>query len=386
MNDWIDISIPQLGGNEIKYLNECISSNFVSSIGPFIDQFERLVSKEIGLSYQKAVATSSGTTAIQLGLLSIGVKENDIVIVPTYTFIATANAVSHVGANPWFVDVESSQLTIDPIKLLNLLEKNSFQENGYTYHKDTKQRIACIIPVYVFGCPPDIDLIKDISEEYNIPILLDSACGIGSKYKNLKLGQTHTPGIISFNGNKTITSGAGGIFYSNEIDKVDKVRHLSTTAKCSGKYDHDEIGYNFRMSNIQAALGLAQLEQLDKIIEKKRIVHKNYLKELSDSNKFNFITDPSWGLSSHWLNAIFLKKDENENLDSLIQQLRRFKIRANYFWKPLHLQKPYKNNLQVDFDSLGDIQNRILVLPSSSNLSYNEQIKVIQAIKSFFKS
>ena len=164
MNDWIDISIPHLGGNEIKYLKECISSNFVSSIGPFIDQFESAVAKEIGLSYQKAVATSSGTTAIQLGLLSIGVKQNDIVIVPTYSFIATANAVSHVGANPWFVDVESSQLTIDPIKLLKQLEKNSFQENGYTYHKDTKQRIACIIPVYVFGCPPDIDLIKEISE------------------------------------------------------------------------------------------------------------------------------------------------------------------------------------------------------------------------------
>ncbi len=386
MNDWIDISIPHLGGNEIKYLKECISSNFVSSIGPFIDQFESAVAKEIGLSYQKAVATSSGTTAIQLGLLSIGVKQNDIVIVPTYSFIATANAVSHVGANPWFVDVESSQLTIDPIKLLKQLEKNSFQENGYTYHKDTKQRIACIIPVYVFGCPPDVDLIKEISKEYNIPIFLDSACGIGSKYKNLKLGQTNSPGIISFNGNKTITCGAGGIFYANEIDKVDKVRHLSTTAKCSGKYDHDQIGYNFRMSNIQAALGLAQLEQLDEIIEKKRIVHKNYLTELSDSNKFKFITDPAWGSSSHWLNALFLNKDENENLDNLIQQLRRFKIRANYFWKPLHLQKPYRNNLQVDFDSLGDIQNRILVLPSSSNLSYNEQIKVIQAIKSYFKS
>ena len=385
MTNWIEISTPALKGRECDFLKECIESNFVSSVGPFINQFENNVSREIGLSNNNAVATSSGTTALQLGLLSLGVKPNDLVIVPSYTFIATANAVSHVGANPWILNIESNQLTIDPIKLNEELEKNTIKKNGSLFHKGTNQRIACILPVYVFGAPPDIDLITEIANNFSIPILLDSACGIGSKYKDLKLGQTKLPGIISFNGNKTITTGAGGIFYSFEENKVEKVRHLSTTAKCSNKYDHDEIGYNYRMSNIQAALGLAQLEDLNKIINQKRIIHSNYLKSLSDFDQFRLITDPPWGESSHWLNAIILNRDDDENIDNLIHELRKVKVRANYFWKPLHLQKPYSNHLQANLKSLDDIQNKILVLPSSSNLNIDDQERVIKTITSHFK-
>jgi dTDP-4-amino-4,6-dideoxygalactose transaminase len=384
MTNWIEISIPALKGRECDFLKECIESNFVSSVGPFINQFENNVSREIGLSDNNAVATSSGTTALQLGLLSIGVKPNELVIVPSYTFIATANAVSHIGANPWILNIESKQLTIDPIKLNEELEKNTIKKNGSLFHKETNQRIACIIPVYVFGSPPDIDLITEIANHFSIPILLDSACGIGSKYKDLKLGQTKLPGIISFNGNKTITTGAGGIFYSVEKNKVEKVRHLSTTAKCSSRYDHDEIGYNYRMSNIQAALGLAQLEDLSQIINQKRIIHSNYLRCLSNFDQFRLVTDPPWGESSHWLNAIILNKDEEENIDNLINELRKVKIRANYFWKPLHLQKPYSNHLQANLKSLDDIQNKILVLPSSSNLKIADQERVINAITTYF--
>ena len=385
MTNWIEISVPSLKGREYDLLKECVESNFVSSIGPFINKFEHNVSQEIGLSNNNAVATSSGTTALQLGLLSIGVKPNDLVIVPSYTFIATANAVSHVGANPWLLNIESNQLTLDPIKLNEELEKNTIKKNGTLFHKKTNQRIACIIPVYVFGSPPDIDLITEVANNFSIPILLDSACGIGSKYKDLKLGQTKLPGIISFNGNKTITTGAGGIFYSFEEGKINKVRHLSTTAKCSSKYDHDEIGYNYRMSNIQAALGLAQLEELNQIINQKRIIHSNYLRYLSNFDQFRLISDPSWGESSHWLNAIILNDDDDENIDNLIHELREVKIRANYFWKPLHLQKPYTNQLKANLKSLNDIQNKILVLPSSSNLNIADQERVIKAITTYFK-
>ena len=269
MSDWIEISIPSLRGKEYDYLKECVKTNFVSSIGPFIKRFEDAVAKDIGLIKNQAAATSSGTTALQLGLLAIGVKPNDLVIVPSYTFIATANAVSHTGANPWLVSTDMNYLTIDPKKLDKELEMNTFTKNGFTYHKKTKQKVSCIIPVYIFGYPPDIDSIKSIADKYSIPIILDSACGIGSKYKKNPLGQTNLPGIISFNGNKTITTGAGGVFYSNKFNLVERVRHLSSTAKYSDKYEHDEIGYNHRMSNIQAAVGLAQVEQLEKIIKEK---------------------------------------------------------------------------------------------------------------------
>jgi len=385
MMNWIEISIPSLKGRECDFLKKCIESNFVSSVGPFINQFESNVSREIGLSDNNAVATSSGTTALQLGLISLGVKPNDLVIVPSYTFIATANAVSHVGANPWILDIESNQLTLDPIKLNKELEKNTIKKKGTLFHKETNQRIACLLPVYVFGSPPDLDLIAEIANKFSIPILLDSACGIGSRYKDLKLGQTKLPGIISFNGNKTITTGAGGIFYSFEENKVEKVRHLSTTAKCSSRYDHDEIGYNYRMSNIQAALGLAQLEDLNKIINQKRIIHSNYLRSLSDFDEFRLITDPPWGESSHWLNAIVLNRDDDENIDNLIHELRKVKIRANHFWKPLHLQKPYLNQLKANLKSLNNIQNKVLVLPSSSNLSIADQERVIKTITTYFK-
>ena len=384
MSDWIEISIPSLRGKEYNYLKECVESNYVSSAGPFVKEFEDLIANNIGLLKNQTVATSCGTTALQLGLLALGVKPNDLVILPSYTFIATANAVSHTGAKPWIFGTEMDFLTLDPNKLDKELEIKTFRQNGFTFHNETKQKIACIIPVYVLGHPPDIEGIKEIANKYSIPVLLDSASGIGSKYKSHKLGKTKLSGIISFNGNKTITTGAGGIFYSSEQKIVDKVRHLSSTAKCSNKYDHDEIGYNYRMSNIQAALGLAQVEQLDQIIEEKKMIHKNYKNKLDNYKQFKLISDPPWGESSHWLNAIFIKQNHFDSISKLFNKLKEFRIRANYFWKPLHLQKPYKNSLQTDLTSLNDIQERILILPSSPTLKRADQEKVIEIIKSFF--
>ena len=385
MSDWIEISIPSLRGKEYKYLKECVATNFVSSVGPFVTKFESSIAKDFGLLENQTVVTSSGTAALHLGLLAIGVKPNDLVIVPSYTFIATANAVSHTGAKPWILDTEMDYLTIDPKKLAKELELRTFKQNGFSFHKDTKQKIACIIPVHVFGSPPDIEVLKLVADKYSIPILLDSACGIGSKYRGNKLGQNKLSGIISFNGNKTITSGSGGVFYSSEQIIVDKVRHLSSTAKCSNNYEHDEIAYNHRMSNIQAALGLAQLEQLEKIIQEKKMIHQNYKNEFINLKQCNLISDPPWGESSHWLNAILIKKSNSKNIEKLIQKLKAYKIRANYFWKPLHLQKPYKNNLQANLNALDDIQERILILPSSPKLKRADQSKVIDIIKSFFK-
>ncbi len=385
MSDWIEISIPSLRGKEKEYLEECINSNYVSSIGPFTTKFENLISEKIGLNENGAAATSSGTTALQLGLLSLEVKQNNLVILPTYTFIATANAISHVNAQPWIFDIEMDHLTLDHKKLEHELENKTFQKNDSCFHKKTYQKVGCIIPVHVFGCPPNIEEIKRIGKKFNIPILLDSACGIGAKFKNLNLGETDLPGIISFNGNKTITTGSGGIFYSKEKNLIKKVKHLSSTAKCTNRYDHDEIAFNYRMSNIQAALGLAQLEQLDKILNDKKKIHLNYLNAFNNCSKFKLISDPNWGESSHWLNAIILKEDNKETIEKLINKLREARIRANYFWKPLHLQNPYQSSMRNKLEHLNEIQERILILPSSSNLKFDEQQKIIKIIKSYFQ-
>ena len=386
MNEWIEISTPSLRGNEYKYLSECISTNFVSTVGPFINRFEEEVAIKIGIDKNKTVATSSGTSALELGLISIGVKPNDLVIIPSYTFIATANAISYIGAEPWIIDIESKYLTLDPLDLFKELEKHTYLKDKQRFHKSTNQRIAAIIPVFVFGHSPDLNLIYKICKQYSIPLFIDSACGIGSKYKNKKLGELGIPGIISFNGNKTITSGSGGIFFSQNESEVKSVRHLASTAKISRKYDHDMVGFNYRMSNIQAALGLAQVEQLENILKEKKDIHNLYRKEFSNSNFFNLINSPEWSKSSYWLNFIIIKDEYIDKSSDLIKFLNDNHIRINYFWKPIHFQEPYLNLISSEAAKKNvHIQKKVIPLPSTATLKKLDQIKVIDLINQYFK-
>ena len=387
MNEWIEISTPSLRGNELKYLSECISTNFVSTVGPFINRFEEEVSIKIGIDKNKTVATASGTSALQLGLIAIGVKPNDLVIIPSYTFIATANAISYIGAKPWMVDIESKYLTLDPLDLLNELEKYTYCKDNERFHKMTHQRIACIIPVFVFGHAPDLSSITKICKQYSIPLFIDSACGIGSKYKNKKLGQLKIPGIISFNGNKTITSGSGGIFFSPNESEIQLVRHLASTAKLSRKYDHDMVGFNYRMSNIQAALGLAQLEQLENILKEKKQIHNLYRDKFSNSNFFTLVNSPEWSQSSYWLNFLIINNNYINKSSDLIEFLNDNFIRINYFWKPITLQDPYINFISSESAKKNiHIQQKVIPLPSTATLKKTDQIKVINLINQFFKN
>ena len=387
MNEWIEISTPSLRGNELKYLSECISTNFVSTIGPFINRFEEAAAIKIGIDKNKTVATSSGTSALQLGLISLGVRPNDLVIIPSYTFIATANAISYIGAEPWIIDIESKYLTLDPLDLIKELEKYTYIKANQRFHKSTNQRIACVVPVFVFGHSPDLNSISKICEQYSIPLFIDSACGIGSKYRHKKLGELGLPGIISFNGNKTITSGSGGIFFSNNESEIKLVRHLASTAKISRKYDHDKVGFNYKMSNIQAALGLAQLEQLENILKEKQEIHNLYQKEFSSSNFFNIINSPEWSESSYWLNFLLIKNDYIDKSSDLIKFLNDNYIRINYFWKPIHFQDPYLNLMSSESAKKNiHIQQKVIPLPSTATLKYSDQIKVINLINQYFKN
>ena len=387
MNEWIEISTPSLRGNELKYLSECISTNFVSTIGPFINRFEEAAAIKIGIDKNKTVATSSGTSALQLGLISLGVRPNDLVIIPSYTFIATANAISYIGAEPWIIDIESKYLTLDPLDLIKELEKYTYIKANQRFHKSTNQRIACVVPVFVFGHSPDLNSISKICEQYSIPLFIDSACGIGSKYNNKQLGELGLPGIISFNGNKTITSGSGGIFFSHNDSEIKLVRHLASTAKISSKYDHDMVGFNYKMSNINAALGLAQLEQLDNILKEKKEIHNLYQKEFSSSNFFNIINSPEWSESSYWLNFLLIKNDYIDKSSDLIKFLNENYIRTNYFWKPIHFQDPYLSLMSSESAKKNiHIQQKVIPLPSTATLKYSDQIKVINLINQYFKN
>ena len=229
--------------------------------------------------------------------------------------------------------------------------------------------------------------ISEICKQYSIPLFIDSACGIGSKYKNNKLGQLGIPGIISFNGNKTITSGSGGIFFSQNESEIKLVRHLASTAKISRKYDHDMVGFNYKMSNIQAALGLAQLEQLENILREKKDIHNLYRKEFSSSNFFNLINSPEWSQSSYWLNFLMIKNNYIDKSSDLIEFLNDNYIRINYFWKPIHFQDPYLNLMSSESAKKNiDIQQKVIPLPSTATLKQVDQIKVINLINQYFEN
>ena len=265
----IPIAIPSLAGNEKKYLTQCIADGFVSSVGPFVNQFEEMLKKETESSY--ALAVSSGTCALHLALITVQVMPGDIVIIPSFTFIATANAVRHCGAIPWIVDVSEKDWNLDGQLLEHILETETFYKDGNLFHKETQRRIAAILPVYTLGLPADMEHIDRLAKKYNLPVVIDAAAAIGATYNHSKIGsQNSNLMIFSFNGNKTVTSGGGGAIISNNQNLMQKARHLCTTARIGSDYDHDAVGYNYRMTNIEAAVGCAQLEQLETFLQKKK--------------------------------------------------------------------------------------------------------------------
>ena len=386
MNEWIDISIPNLFGNEKKYLLDCIDSNFVSSVGPYVKRFEESIAEYIDLPKNCVTATNSGTSALHLALISSGVTKEDIVIIPNYTFIATANAVRNANATPWIMDISSESLTINPELIVEELERNTFVSNGYRYHKNLKKRVFALIPVHVFGYAPDLDSLTEISKTYNLKIISDAAGGLGSFYKQKKLGKSVESGIISFNGNKIITTGGGGIFFSENTNLVAKVKHLASTAKTSADvYLHDQVGFNFRISNLHAALGLAQVERLDSILRKRLTTARKYEESFRNSSYFKFLTPPSYTSSSNWLNAIIINHDLDLNINTFINYLNQNNLKIRPYWLPMHMQTAYKNCPRSAQSISSSIYARVIVLPSSTGLTEDEMEYSIEKINAFFK-
>lgn len=376
----IPLAVPNLTGKEREYLNKCIDTTFVSSVGEFVNRIEDLTAEKSGGRY--AVATCSGTIGLHLALMGCGVQRDEIVIIPTFTFIATANAVAHCGAIPWLMDISEQSWTIDAERLEEELAKNAVWESNRLIHVESKKRIAAIMPVYTLGNIPDMEKIKCVAKKYNLPIVADAAAALGAIYKDKSLADLADLTVFSFNGNKTVTAGGGGMIVGNDEVLLKKLKHLSTTARVTAEYDHDMVGYNYRMTNIQAAVGCAQLERLEEFVEKKQEIRNFYNQEFEKIENVTLFPDMEHGRSACWFSGIVLKQGGIEEIRKLCNHLREKGIEARSFWKPVHLQKPYSKALKADsLDVASNLWNHILTLPCSTNITKAELRYVAKAVK-----
>lgn len=305
--DTVPLHAPKFMGNEKKYLDECIDTTFVSSVGKFVDRFENEIAAYTGAA--RAVVCVSGTNALHMAMMLVGVERDDEVLTQALTFIATCNAISYIGAHPVFVDVDLDTLGMSPVAVRSWLEKNAEMRNGECYNRNTGRRVKACVPMHTFGHPVRIDVLADICNEWGIELVEDAAESIGSYYKGQHTGTFGKVGAISFNGNKTITTGGGGmmLFRDEELGKLAK--HLTTQAKVPHRWAfvHDHIGYNYRMPNINAALGCAQLENLDRFVDNKRetaAIYADFFRNIPD---IGFFTEPENCRSNYWLNAVIMK-------------------------------------------------------------------------------
>ena len=363
---FVPLHSPIFDGNEEKYLVDCIRSNFVSSVGEYVNKFETALQDYTGINH--AVLCVNGTAALHVGLILLDVKANDEVLMPAMTFIATANAVSYIGATPHFVDVEEKSLGIDANKLEKYLEKISEVKDSVCYNKKTGQRIKAIVPMHTFGHSVDMDKLHVVAQRFSIEIIEDAAESLGSYYKGNHTGKTSKLSAISFNGNKIMTTGGGGAILTDDEEMAKLAKHITTTAKIPHKWEfnHDMIGFNYRMPAINAALGLAQLEQLDSFLEKKRSLAQKYKLILKDLNEITFFEEPEYAKSNYWLNAIILTKG-NENLrDQILEKTNTNNIMTRPIWTLLNKLEMFKSSPKMDLSVSESLEQRIINIPSSA--------------------
>lgn len=380
----IPMAVPNLNGNEKKYLDNCIDTTFVSSVGEYVNRFEEMVAEATGC--EEAVATSCGTTGLHAALTSIGVKHNDLVIIPSFTFIATANAVRHCGADPWMMEIKESDWCLDANIVKKEIERNCrMSDDGRLMHKDSNRCVSALMPVYTLGNIPDMDLFRAIADEYNLPLIVDAACAIGAKYKGQDFGSLSDLSILSFNGNKTITCGGGGAVIGRDQETVKHVRHLTTTARVWPDYDFDEAGFNYRMTNVQAAIGVAQMEKLQEFVNTKRKARDFYSETLSYLNSKGIGLFPSTEGSSCWFSGLVLPIGSSlEYNKKICMELKKHDIEARPFWKPIHLQKPYSDCPKSNLDYTESLWQRILTLPCSTGITDDELETVVKTVKQVF--
>jgi perosamine synthetase len=362
--NFIPLHEPTFEGNEKIYVNDCIDTGWVSSVGKYVDDFENALADNIGV--KRAVAVVNGTAALHIALKIVGVQPGDEVLIPSLTFIATANAVSYCGAVPHFVDVSIETLGMDPIKLSEYLKEITLIRNNVCINKNTGRPIRAVLPMHTFGHPVDIYPLIEVCNEYNLIMIEDAAESLGSFYKGKHTGNFGKISAMSFNGNKIITTGGGGAILTNDEQLADMAKHITTTAKIPHpwEYNHDMIGYNYRMPNINAALGCAQLENLNKFIEKKRNLVIAYEEIFKNIDGIKLFKEPEFAKSNYWLQTLLID-DHLYSKESVLEILNNSGVMCRPAWTPIHLLKPYKENPKSDLSITEMLVKQIINIPSS---------------------
>lgn len=365
---FIPLHAPVFLGNEKKYLEECIDSTFVSSVGKFVDEFEVEIARYTGA--KKAVACVNGTSALHLALKMAGVKQDNEVITQPLTFVATANAIKYCEAGPVFLDIDLDTMGLSPKALQHFLEKETYfdSKTNSCVNKSTHRTISACLPMHTFGHPCKIDEIIEICNKYHIPVVEDAAESLGSLYKGQHTGTFGKIGVLSFNGNKIITTGGGGMLLFHDEDLAKQAKHLTTQAKLPHPWEfiHDEVGYNYRMPNINAALGLAQLEQLNNFLKSKRNLAKEYA-EFFNKTAITYIKEPKDSMSNYWLNCILLK-DKPER-DTFLKYTNENGVMTRPAWQLMNKLPMYKHCHTDDLKNANIISERLVNIPSSFRIN-----------------
>lgn len=380
MHELVPLSIPNISGNEWKYIKDCLDAGWVSSVGSYVDQFEQNVSQYVGTDY--GVATVNGTAALHLSLLACGVQPGDEVLAPAFTFIAPINAIRYCGASPVFIGSDPKTLGLDVNLVREFLSRECVIRDGVLQNKQTGRKISAILPVHIFGHPVDMEPLSEIAAEYRLPIIEDASESLGSEYHEKKTGSLSTVACFSFNGNKIITCGGGGMVTTNQESLANHIRHLSTQANRKPfEYEHDEVGYNYRLTNIQAALGVAQLEQLDSFIEIKRNNAALYRKLLSEIPQVDLAWEESWAKSNFWLCTLLVPPADRK---PLMEFLLAQNVQVRPAWKLMHALPMYRDSQVFGMEETEAAFERCISIPSSVQLAAEDIEYVVSRIKMYF--
>ncbi|MBS1526224.1 MAG: LegC family aminotransferase [Bacteroidetes bacterium] len=375
----IPLSVPNISGNEWKYVKDCLDTGWVSSVGSYVNQMEAVAAEFSGV--KKAIATSNGTSALHVSMLLAGVKPNDLVILPNITFVAPANAIKYVGADPLLIDVNEHTWQLDVDLLSQFLQDQCTVQDDTCYHSATGRRISAVIPVHVLGNMTDMDKLLMLAVQYRLQVIEDATEALGTTYKGKPAGCFGIFGCLSYNGNKIITTGGGGMILTNDLDLAIKAKHLTTQAKADDlEYYHDEIGYNYRMVNLLAAVGVAQMELLPSFINRKKEINRKYTAALSSIQGFRCQKITEDVDCNCWLyTAVF------DNARQLQRYLDVKGIQTRPFWVPMNLLPAFKQDIYYTRnDVAGSIYNQCLSLPCSTNISDKDVDTVIEAIQQFY--
>ena len=360
---------PRFTGNEWLYLKECLDSTFVSSVGKFVDRFERDLAQFTGARH--AVAVANGTAALHIALKLAGVVAGDEVLMPALTFVATANAVNYCGATPHFVDSEERTLGVDAVRLRAYLAQHTEQRAGLCINRNTGKVIRAVVPMHTFGHPVDLDGLLAVAHDFNVALVEDAAESLGSYYHGQHTGTFGRLGTLSFNGNKTITTGGGGAILTNDPDLARRAKHLTTTAKLphAWEYRHDEIGYNYRMPNLNAALGCAQLEQLPAFLDSKRTLFLHYQNAFANIPGVKLVAEPEGSRSNYWLHALLLDRDQSFQRDVLLKATNEAGLMTRPVWALMQELTPFANCPRMELTCAVDLAGRLINIPSSAGLA-----------------